>query len=150
MNKLIKKLKDKNYVRVFGLMSPEEQECFRKANNDNAVIMYVSTEGNKAEWHSGKCKFDCPDYTYAIKPDYQPEPEFVDLEIRSDSTNDWLGVPDCGGNYDWLPYHFTHLHCLPSLPNFVGFHYDEETTVRFEDVANLIDKKDTVFVRFRV
>ena len=28
MNKLIEKLKDKNYVRAFGLMTQEEQDCF--------------------------------------------------------------------------------------------------------------------------
>jgi len=147
MNKLIKKLKDKNYVRAFGLMSPEEQECFRKANNDNAVIMYVSTEGNKAEWHSGKCKFDCPDYTYAIKPDYRPEPEFVDLEIvqNTDRADKWLGVHGAL----LASYDFVDLHCLPSLPKFVGFHYDKETTARLEDVANLMDLKETVYARLR-
>ena len=142
MNELIEKLKKNE--KPFGLLDPEEQKYLKKVGINNCRIFFIQNE-----WSMAGGSF-IAFYTYAIKPDYQPEPEFVDLEIRSDSTNDWLGVPDCGGNYDWLPYHFTHLHCLPSLPNFVGFHYDEETTVRFEDVANLIDKKDTVFVRFRV
>jgi len=147
MNKLIKKLKDKNYVRAFGLMSPEEQECFRKANNDNAVIMYVSTEGNKAEWHSGKCKFDCPDYTYAIKPDYQPEPEYRDWVIIYHSVSGFLG---CSMSRGWM-----NLHELPSLPNFEGFYMpdpvvkDGHEYLFIGTVARNIAKGKTVYARFR-
>ena len=75
-NELIKRLKDKNYVRAFGLMTPEEQECFRKIGKENCYI--YTSEGTWA------CPYQSPGFankwTYAIKPDYQPEPEFVDLE----------------------------------------------------------------------
>ena len=78
---------------------------------------------------------------------YRPEPEFVDLEIvqNTDRADKWLGVHGAL----LASYDFVDLHCLPSLPKFVGFHYDKETTARLEDVANLMDLKETVYARLR-
>jgi len=50
MSELINKLKDKKYVRAFGLMAPEEQECYRKVGkviHCIANISYYINEGNK-------------------------------------------------------------------------------------------------------
>jgi len=150
MNKeLIEQLKDKNYVRAFGLMTPEEQECFRKVGKKNC------------RWFTGANWVECADpftwgrvATYAIKPDYQPEPEFVDLEIVSLACSDigkqgiqLLGVL----SVSFLPYHFTHLHCLPNLPNFEGFKEEHvEGTLAIERIARYIHEGKKVFARFRV
>ena len=130
MNEMIEKLKDKDYVRAFGLMTPEEQECFEKVGKQNCLVY---TNGGKWE-DAAKCPFSSGN-TYAIKPDYQPEPEPVDLEITKCSDAKgvfWLGCwseehlkPFVDGVS--LPHSFTHLHCLPSLPNFVCFWEETET-----------------------
>ena len=70
MNELIEKLKNKNYVRAFGLMTPEEQECLISVGKINCM-WYSMHKWQDASDTSGF--FD--DFTYAIKPDYQPEPE---------------------------------------------------------------------------
>ncbi|HUX47306.1 MAG TPA: hypothetical protein VMV58_04770, partial [Desulfosporosinus sp.] len=112
MNEMIEKLK-KNKI-AFGLMSPEEQELLRKANTSNCL--FYNPGGN---WLTIRCDMDFDrDRTYAIKPDYQPEPEYVDLEIFA--LDGWLMVQR-DSNCEFLPYLQTHLHCLPSLPNFEGF-----------------------------
>jgi len=164
MNELIKKLKDKNYVRAFGLLSLEEQECLRKANKDGAVILY----NHPNEWQSSsRWNFSNPSLTYAIKPDYQPEPEpeFVDLEIVKHSQGTveqtwWLGAWKYSDleEHKFLPHLFTHLHCLPSLPRG-AFHYfekfwfnDEEGNIckiHIEDVPSAIAQGCKVFARFR-
>jgi len=150
MKELIEKLKDKNYVRAFGLMTPEEQECLRKAGPKGGVIMY-----NDRGWESrSDWNFDCPRITYAIKPDYKPEPEFVDLEIKVNTKYpdyEWLGVLDEDCPFP-LPHIFTHLHCLPSLPNFDGFYNkktDGETRENITWIATLISEGMTVYARFR-
>ena len=142
MNKLIEKLKDKTYVRAFGLVTPEEQECYGNVGRENCLVYYESGWSSTPGLHGFSNL-----YTYAIKPKYQPEPEFVDLEIvqNTDRADKWLGVHGAL----LASYDFVDLHCLPSLPKFVGFHYDKETTARLEDVANLMDLKETVYARLR-
>jgi len=199
MNDLIEKLKDKDYVRAFGLMKPEEQEVLESVGWQNRLVYIL----NKWRTDSGKIKGnEREDLTYAIKPDYQPEPEpepeldkglyeelrsiviasipgngkepvwdgsvigkpnqhtlvkmglvecfrgyyfptqkgrevyknyqpepepepkYVNLEIEefADGENTkWLGVWNTPEAF-FLPHQFTHLHCLPSLPNFDGFY----------------------------
>ena len=159
MNKeLIEKLKDKNYVRAFGMMLPEEQECFEKAEEKNC-LKYHGQTGIKALWLSA-FHFDFTD-TYAIKPDYQPEPEYVDLEIvkfeqdleSGTQSSIWLGVHCDANGTEFLPYQFTHLHCLPSLPNFHCFYCKDNTVGDCEMDVNWVsgmrDEGQTVFARFR-
>jgi hypothetical protein len=145
MNELIKKLKDKDYVRAFGLMMPEEQECFRKAGAKNC-LKFFSDSG----W--GKCEhLEWDAFTYAIKPDYQPEPEFVDLEIKKDTRgNRWLGVEKTDKIDFGIPADFLSLHCLPSLPNFERFWWNNDGDFTFiEDVARKRNEGKKVFARFR-
>ena len=151
MNEMIEKLK-KNKI-AFGLMSPEEQELLRKANTSNCL--FYNPGGN---WLTIRCDMDFDrDRIYAIKPDYQPEPEFVDLEITKHAEGTlkqtwWLGV--------WadervdLPHAFTHLHCLPSLPGFRYFWYinlavGTEARIHFAHVAKKIDEGKTVYAKLR-
>lgn len=78
------------------------------------------------------------------KSNYQPEPEFVDLEIiRSGS---WLGCV-CT-----KPEGFYELGRLPGLPNFEGFkliHNGGEQSILLEHVANNLNQKNKVIARFR-
>ena len=145
MDELIKKLKDKNYVRAFGLMTPEEQECFREVGKKNCVNFcdYCWSNAIGAGFVSGS--------TYVIKPDYQPEPEFVDLEIER--SGEWLGVRRTKKVDLPLAAEFLNLHCLPSMPNFEGFLCKPEETMEekwfLQGVAKQISLGKKVFARFR-
>ena len=155
MKELIEKLKDKNYVRAFGLMTPGEQKLLRKANTSNCL--FYNPGGN---WLTIRCDMDFGrDRTYAIKPDYQPEPEYVDLEIELEECKDehgelrrFLGVWNTPKSF-FLPYQFTHLHCLPSLPNFEGFIRKPTMTIEekwfLQGVAKQISEGHKVYARFR-
>ena len=152
MDELIEKLKDKNYVRAFGLMSKEEQECLEKAGKSNCFVFDGRSWFSMDYYSDKRFHTGC---TYAIKPDYKPEPEFVDLEIDEDieiSTGiRWLGVHK-DEKSSFLPYLFTHLHCLPSLPNFERFHEnddDEDDFLSIEWIATNIDEGKKVVARFR-
>lgn len=143
MNKnLIEKLKYKTYVRAFGLMSPEEQECFEKVGKENCLYYAC-----KDAWDQADSLELHDESTYVIKSDYQPEPEYVDLEIKTDMDDhfiEWLGVYDDDSPFE-MPHFFTHLHCLPSLPNFEGFWCNNGIPVSLVHVA----AKKTVYARFR-
>jgi hypothetical protein len=138
---VIEKLKDKKYVRAFGLMSPEEQELLRKANTSNCL--FYNPGGN---WLTIRCDMDFDrDRTYAIKPDYQPEPEYVDLEIV-EGKDGFLGVY----NKEPIPmtnFPFVHIHCLLSLPNFKGFYIKGSDNVEVE--PQWVARHDNVIARFR-
>ena len=149
MNELIEKLKDKDYVRVFGLMKPKEQECLKKVGKTNSL------------WFSGANWHNCADpftwgraATYRIRPDYQPEPEYEDKEITRQGN--WLGITrPWAGDYSRFPFDFTHLHCLPNLPNFRYFWYvnlavGTEARTHFAHVSRKISEGHTVYARFRV
>ena len=149
MNKeLIEKLKDKNYVRAFGLMTPEEQECLISVGKINCM-WYSMHKWQDASDTSGF--FD--DFTYAIKPDYRPAPEFVDVEITQQGS--WLGITrPWAEDYSRFPYDFTNLHCLPSLPGFRGFWHKglNDSFIggdHYEEIAEMIDEKTKVYARFR-
>jgi len=144
---LIEKLKDKTYVRAFGLMSPEEQECFEKVGKENCLGFSEAI----SPWKDIGVGTFLKSMTYAIKPDYQPEPEFENIEVkRADCDGyDWLGIHDGGCSFS-LPYAFTHLHCLPSLPNFECFYRKDTCANVFADrVSRCISKGQTVYARFR-
>lgn len=141
MNDLIEKLKDKTYVRAFGLMPPEEQEYFRKAGKKNCV---ASDQSWFAPVVDGSDFF--PEGTYAIRPDYRPEKEYVDYEISS--RDGWLQA--------YAPVNknvlLLQIHKLPSLPNFEGFWRDNngaEWNLPITNVANNINEGHKVFARFR-
>jgi len=124
MNDMIEKLKDKDYVRAFGLMSPEERECLKKVGKENCLCFHGGQWGDP--YRSNAC-FNYQ-FTYAIKPDYQSAPEFVDLEIEIHMQQDhtsWLGV-HMTEQSEFLPHPFTHLHCLSSLPEFRCFWEENE------------------------
>ena len=149
MNKeLIEKLKDKTYVRAFGLMTPEERECLMKIGRANCEY-YTNTYN----WTTIGNRDFSQSVTYAIKPDYQPEPEFEDVEIKEFTTNR-LGIiyrQKCFTNPNSI---MIPIHELPSLPNFKDFRYE---TVKGNKwcftndglVATYRAKGKTVYARFR-
>ena len=152
MDAMIEKLKKNE--KPFGLLEPEEQAMIKDMMCGGHTLKYIGEKWIALIALDASCCYPVKSATYAIKPDYKPEPEFVDLEIRvkSDGTWRWLGVPDCAGNYDWLPHHFTHLHCLPSLPNFAGFFWKDKIIIYstyIDHVANRIAEGHKVFARFR-
>jgi hypothetical protein len=147
MDNLIKKLQDKSYVRAFGLMSPEEQQILATAKYKNRFV-FISGWVDDFDGVGGRDEF-----TFALKPDYQPEPEYVDLEIKQEGHR--LAVhsvhPFPVHYYHFMPHNFTPLHCLPSLPNFEGFWVNSPSTpCSFEYISRTIrNGKKTVYARFR-
>lgn len=138
---LIEKLKDNK--TPFGLLEPEEQECLR--NLGKKTCMFYDIGG----WRNCGTAIERFDHTltYAIKPDYQPELEYVDVEICI-GRNDTLGAWDCANQNEWLP-----IHCLPSLPDFVKFWLSSPTSepyrANYTNIAGLIDEGKKVYARFR-
>ena len=153
MNKLIEKLKDKNYVRPFGLMTLEEQECFRKVGAINCL--FYNYRGKWETLTADTANFmNCN--TYAINPDYYPEPEYVDYlieiceEVKCEEGH-FLGVKKKLDNSPILPHEHTYLYALPSLPNFAGFWIGSTNLfkIAYEEVAGKVYQGKTVYARFR-
>ena len=84
MNELIEKLKDKNYVRAFGLMTDEERDVYKKVGSNNC-LEYGGNNWKNAFGGDGRV-FDWR-FEYVIKPDYRPEPEYEDLEVTKCSNS---------------------------------------------------------------
>lgn len=149
---LIEKLKDNKAHVIFIDLSNEEQQVLwmlkkkgvvQKLNNEMVWIEKPETEGLR--------NIDI----YRIKPDYQPEPKYVDFEIVKHAQGIvqiwWLGV--WKELHDFLPYDFNHLHCLPSLPNFAFFWYEDGCkipSISIESIANRKAEGKKVFARFRI
>ena len=155
MNKeIVEKLKDKTYVRAFGLMSPEEQDIYESAGPQNCLILcQLGHNPRDYEWCNNEMDFLAGYRTYAIKPDYQPEPEFVDLEIVKELHTfgkKCLIVLGCICTEEDI---FIPLHELPSLPNFEGFYTDKYPMgqlVEYQRISYRINvEKKKVFARFR-
>ena len=145
MNDMIEKLKDKDYVRAFGLMSPEERECLKKVGKENCLCFHGGQWGDP--YRSNAC-FNYQ-FTYAIKPDYKPEPEVIDVPIVKNGN--WLGCWQDDVRI-YLPHGFTHLHCLPSLPGFHCFWFKEgnyEQNINFSSVSRKAEEGETVYAKFR-
>jgi hypothetical protein len=148
MNKeMIKNLQDKTYVRAFGLMTLEEQECFKKVGAKNCHKFFTDSGWDNCE----HLEYDA--FTYAIKPDYQPEPEFVDFRIEVVSGHLSITMAVDEENVQTL-----YLHELPSLPGFECF-WDKEDDLNLPDspislcivcVAKRISEGHTVYARLRV
>ena len=66
---MIERLKDKELIKPFKDLSPEERACLRIANEkSDAVLLY-----DCSRWREGHWKFNCPELKYCLKFDYQPE-----------------------------------------------------------------------------
>ena len=152
MKDLIEKLKDNKVGWLF--LNKEERECLKQANL-KAAVDNLKFSG---EWEGSSKGWDLSgpgaNEVFRIKPYYQPESEYVDLEIVSRACSDigasgaqWLGVLSSAS---FLPWNFTHLHCLPSLPNFECFWKNNPHEEIYVDiVARNIRNNYKVYARFR-
>ena len=135
---IIEHLKDKSKARPYGLRSPEEQEIFRKAGKPN--VLYYSINGTwelltNPSWYS--------DSTYVLNPDYQPEPEFIDIEIVPDGIFWKLreSMPGCTAN--------TSLRTAPIHQKFVQFRTGDTYTRHTGIATGWANEGDKVVARFR-
>jgi len=142
MSEMIEQLK--NNKVCFGELSAEEKEVFNKVGPENCLLRH------HAKWMAlrSKAKF-YHHFTYKIRSDYQPDQEYVDLEIVEN--DGWLGADSSElPNSPFQANEFVHLHCLLSMPGFVGFwEYDEvivEKMVLLSSVA-IRRKYHTVYAR---
>ena len=138
--KMIEQLKHNK--ACFGELSTEEQEVFKKVGSENCLVRH------QIIWRAlpSDAKF-YHNFTYRIRSDYQPEPEYIDLEVIENFG--WLGVesaelpePSC---------QFTHIQRLPSLPGFVCFWWEDEKERRetriIGEVANQRRHEKKVYAR---
>jgi len=121
---IIERLKDKDYVRAFGLMSEEEQQTYYQAKTENCLRFSGSVTGKWVQ-----ASIFCIESTFAIKPDYQPQPEYVDLEIKE--YEDALGVWEDEEGMTT----FTYLQGLPALQSFGGFWDENGKEVDYECIS---------------
>jgi len=118
-------------------MSEDEQEVYRKVHRENCLIYEPKGEWSKTHITSFHSNYFDNSSTYAIKPDYQPEPEYMDLEIelKGGHLGCWITQTE------WQP-----IHTFVSLSNFEGFYLrgSDNVEVRPEWVARYYPK---VYVR---
>lgn len=153
MKDLIEKLKDKDYVRAFGLMTPEEQECYRKVGVENCYVFFQDSGWVKVADRDDD-DFIYPALTYRIKPDYKLEPEYVDLEIIP-ITKEWLGILKDRRIPNWptdCPFSIK-LGDIPGMTKCEGFYtdkYSNGTLVEYQRISYRIEvEKKKVYARFR-
>ncbi len=146
---IVEKLKDKDYVRAFGLMSKEEREVYKKVGKDNCLAFginnWLNGIGEHFDWYM----------TYAIKPDYQAQPEFVDLEIGI--YGGFLGV-DKDPRINWPSgiVYSCRLSCIVEMPNFECFYVvakdlrpNLNVDISLCEVAKHKSEGKKVYARFR-
>lgn len=146
MNKeLIKKLKDNKVGWMF--LSEEEQNCLMQANDNVGVenLMYDGEwEGIENPWadlSGGKNSI------WRIKPDYQPEPVFVNLKITYNKGLLCAYREDVAITKENFADTFIPINYLPSLPNFQGF-FSGDMKLRFDEVSTHMEGEP--YARFRV
>ena len=145
MNELIEKLKDNDAHRIFADMTPAEQACL-KAMGQNLECL-----GSDMIWYAKEGRlFD--NSVYRIKSNYQPQPEYVDLEITICKAGGYQNNRLCvwmkrnTGSVDsftWMP-----IDELPSLPGFRGFLDDKGSTLQITWIAERISRGQKVIARF--
>jgi len=140
MNDLIKQLKEPKQAQPFGLLSKEKQIICEIAGKKNCSL--YTCDG----WVKPSSGAFSRSTAYILKPDYQPDPEYVDLEI--DIEDVFYGVWRTDDSA-FLPYPFTSLHCLPSLPGFYRFFLEDAQTLHLEHIAERIHNGAKVYARFR-
>ena len=148
MNKMIEKLKDKNRAQPFFMRSEEEQAILIEAGPEFCL---TTSAGQYPTWNNATGPIACWKLEpYILKPDYQPEPEYEDIEIID--TGGILGIQNGGHErrFDTFPYDWIHLHVIPSLPQFHHFCRADNLNgaVPVASIARIFAKKDKVYARF--
>jgi hypothetical protein len=135
---IIEKLKKPTLAQPFGLLPESQQDILGTAGKANCLYY-------RGSWEQPVRGRFADDTTYILKPDYQPEPEYEDINIVGYGL--YLGA--YGGLGSILPHHFNHLHILTALPSFVGFfRLDNRNRVRPDCVATKIREGHKVVARF--
>ncbi|KKN77668.1 hypothetical protein LCGC14_0357930 [marine sediment metagenome] len=142
MNKeLIEKLQDPKQAQPLCLRTEAEQAILTKAGPDNCLILsardYWSLSGNVVNL--------TPTAAYILKPDYEPQPEYEDIEIRVGHGNSlYIQLSGTGSIR-------TTLYKAANKSNFVCFHYKDGASTRYTgDVPNWLRKApdQTMYARF--
>jgi hypothetical protein len=136
---IIQKLKEN--TSAFGLMSLELQEAAKELNKKEFVYFSATGEGCWCQYSNDDF---CPDVTYRLRSDYQPEPELERAEITEQREDSIL--PHYGFVYqgEWVT-----VSCTPDLVNFSHFETDKGEKIYLEDVATYIRLGGIVFVVMR-
>ena len=104
---MIEKLKRNERAWMF--LSKKEKGCLLSAPSKS--VEYLSAIGE--DWQENDGNFDATD-VYRIAPDYQPEPEVYECEVRKTDT-------------DRLDFHYQmddwYLHFAVNFPDFIGYKY---------------------------
>lgn len=138
---MIEKLKDPERAQPFCLLSSEEQAILKEGG---ASCLYLSWRDNAAKWNPMHfVRIEGNKNVYILGPGYQPKPKWNDIAIV---LNDgWLGVYS-----NATPYHFMHLHTIPSMPNFHHFchlnHLSGEMSM--SAISRCWQKGDNIVARF--
>jgi hypothetical protein len=135
MNELIEKLKKNE--KPFGLLSKEEQECLNKI-----PLKYIKGfYGEKWETPMSFVRH----IAYYICPDYQPEPEYEDYEIKENGNQLGIWEEIEEGVSHWIP-----LWEIPAEPKFKEFWYElygYNVSTTIDKVASEIRNGYKVFAR---
>lgn len=161
---LIEQLKDPKQAQPYGLYRthcPEKAEVLKKAGWKNRLVLEegcFTPDYDNIGPADARSNLHRNQFTFILKPDYKPEPEYVDKEIyiKKEAHVEWLGIYKTNYRQDVLPHTFTHLHCLSSLPGFVCFWLDEgdgyhdgNSYVGPARIAGLIEEGRKIYARFR-
>jgi len=135
---MIDKLKN-NLAKLYCL-TIEEQRYMKSLGVENCEVLdsdgkWKKPLDNPKAWYS---------YRYRIKANFQPEPEYIDLEVK-ELDGGWLGV---NGNKVNFPYKEMHLHTLMSRKNFKYFSNDIGVEIPIENIGKSIDLGIKVIARF--
>ncbi len=139
----IEKLKKPELAQPLALLSEEEQAIFKKAGPDN-MLWLVDCGARRGTWAdagSGKN----PGHTYILKPKYEPDPEYIEIELEAVNKGVWLKEEAPGWSGDCSI-------CKASMhEDFICFHYmgGAETT-NAGQVPNWLraNPDQTIYARF--
>ena len=136
---IIEHLKDKSKAQPYGLRTEEEQAVLKKAGPANCIH---ATGNEHLEWSQSKHTW--AGAAYILKPDYQPEPEFIDIELVLDGVFWELkkAMPGCAA--------FTRVERAPIHQQFVHFRKDSNHYTRHAGRAtDWANEGQKVVARFR-
>ena len=145
MNDLIEKLKDKEQAMPFWMRTEAEREVLMKAAPNGLLWT------DKRVWPAWKesltraSQLECN--IYILKPDYRPEPEYVDVEIVADGCGQLRLKNSLPGKFGMWPIDMCVRH-----KDFDYFWYETGPVITshlaIHDVAPAKRKNKKVFARF--
>jgi hypothetical protein len=157
---MIGKLKKPTLAQPFGLLPESQQDILETAGKANCLYYGGSGWGQSGgSWPQSVGARFADDSTYILKPDYQPESEYVDVPVCQ-GYGVYLGFSKSESTKDILPFldstlilrTFLNIHVVVSISTFVDFFVDAgtpgERPCRPEEVATKIREGYKVVARF--